>query len=86
VGGQVEQLRALQQTLSAGLEVELDRAYLPHLTLARCKRVDAITPVRATLDAFRSATFHVEHVTFYESTHERYVAHFTVPLQSTRST
>lgn len=86
VGGQVDHLRALQQTLSAGLQVELDRAYLPHLTLARCKRVEAITPVRATLEAFRSATFQVDHVTFYESTHERYVAHFQVPLQSTRST
>jgi 2'-5' RNA ligase len=80
VGGELGPLRAVQHALSVGLQVELDRPYVPHLTLARGKRVDALAGVRAALEAFRSAAFVVDHVTFYESTHEKYAAHFQVPL------
>jgi RNA 2',3'-cyclic 3'-phosphodiesterase len=79
VAGQREPLFALQRALSQALQLELDRPYVPHVTLARAK-AGVLGEVVTALSAFRSSPFEVTHLTFFESTHEHYRAHFQVSL------
>ncbi len=79
VGGQREPLLALQRTLSTALGVDLDRPYVPHLTLARAK-AGVLSETVTALSGFRSSPFVVTHLTFYESTHQHYTAQFQVAL------
>ncbi len=74
VQGDLDALRALQHDAVASIGTSEERAYVPHLTLARAKAPDAFEPLRRELADFESARVEVRHVTLYESTHHDYRA------------
>ncbi len=83
VGGALEALEALQhdaaevlltEPLPGVTAVERERAFSPHLTLARSKQGGVFDEVTKALEAFRTPPFIVGHVTLYESRHDEYRA------------
>lgn len=68
VQGDLEALHALQRRANTMLEGEA-RPYVPHLTLARGEE---LAPLAETWRTHRFGQFHVDHLTFYESTHAQY--------------
>lgn len=83
LGGALKSLEVLQRDAADALlteplpgvtEVERERTFSPHLTLARSKQGGAFDEVTTALEAFRSAPFRVGHLTLYESRHDEYRA------------
>lgn len=81
VAGAMEALRSLQAEARASLlmadlpgvqPVERERAYAPHVTLARSKEGHPFGDLEASLATFRSPAFRVDHLTLYESTASEY--------------
>ncbi len=71
VGGDLEQLRALQRAASQQLGDE-PREYVPHVTLGRAHVPGAYDETARALQRFRGARFEVRHLTLYESTHHSF--------------
>ncbi len=80
VEGALTALRALQAELAQALATDLERPYVPHLTLARSKHPGAFDGLVARLQAQRTPAFEVQRLTLYESTHHEFRARFSVPL------
>jgi 2'-5' RNA ligase len=80
VEGALGELAALQRALSQALQADLDRPYVPHLTLARSKKPEEVAALVQTLAGFSSSAWIVSHVTFYESTSSNYTPRWRVPL------
>jgi 2'-5' RNA ligase len=80
VEGDLAALGALQGALSQALQADLERPYVPHLTLARSKKPEAVAALVTTLADFRSSQWLVSHLTFYESTESTYTPRWRVPL------
>lgn len=72
VDGDLEPLRALQHRLSQGLQVDCDRPYVPHVTLARSKHSPTFTHLLPSMQAFSSSEFAVKQVTLFQSTESKY--------------
>lgn len=71
VGGDLEQLRALQREASQQLG-DVPREYVPHVTLGRAHVPGAYDETARALESFRGSRFEVRHLTLYESTHHRF--------------
>jgi RNA 2',3'-cyclic 3'-phosphodiesterase len=74
VAGNVSALSALRLAALQHLGMTEERAYTPHVTLARARDVAAVERQVETLKTFGSSTFWVRHLSLYESTHEGYRA------------
>ncbi len=81
VSGDLGRLHALQADARAHLllddlpgvqPIERERPYAPHVTLARSKDGHPFGALEASLRTFESPSFHVGHVTLYESTASEY--------------
>lgn len=72
VDGEVDHLRALRKPLSELLTKDREPHYVPHLTLARSARGNALGPLLPQLQPFESSAFFVDRVTLYESAQGRY--------------
>lgn len=86
VDGELEPLKALQQRLSQGLQADLDRPYVPHVTLARSKHPHTFTKLLPVMQAFSSSEFRVKQVTLFHSTESRYQPLWHVPLRTFEAT
>lgn len=71
VDGELASLAALQRDAASTLGSP-ERAWAPHVTLARAPRAGAFDELRAALADFTTPAFEVRHVTLYESTHHQY--------------
>ncbi|MBL8918776.1 MAG: RNA 2',3'-cyclic phosphodiesterase [Myxococcaceae bacterium] len=89
VAGAVEPLRALQadaqralltQQLPGLSPKEHERAFTPHVTLARSKHNAAFAEAATALSTLRSRPFTVAQLTLYESRADRYQALHRAPL------
>jgi 2'-5' RNA ligase len=85
VGGQLDALASLRERLvEAFREVapptELQRPFVPHLTLARSKRPGHFDAILRELERFESPPFTVDCLTLYESSHGRFTALERAPL------
>jgi 2'-5' RNA ligase len=82
VDGERARLGELQRRLSLGLSADLDRPYVPHLTLARSKHAHAFAEVLPVMQSFTSREFAVNHVTLFQSTEANYQALWQVKLSA----
>ena len=86
VRGDLAALEMLQRDAVTALLGAEDRAYVPHVTLARAQQPGAFSALARHLETFESADFSVATLTLFESTHHHYRAlsqhHFT-PARAT---
>ncbi|MBL9039823.1 MAG: RNA 2',3'-cyclic phosphodiesterase [Archangium sp.] len=82
VGGALEPLHALAADLARAAELDPERTYRPHVTLARGQSTDALKGAEQALQRSVTEPFVVDHLTLYESANDRYRAVTSTPLRA----